>query len=559
MAFFDKLMPARFRGATISAKGSTGLVPFAQIADRSKFLKGDGTWGAISGGGDLLAANNLSDLASASTARTNLGVYSKDETAAQRNALAPRGGLAFDGTNGNGFTATLTGQSFATDPFSVSFVFRVPTSAPTTAAFLAFLASAFSANTANDFSIALESSGTLRFVLRGSPTSNANVGDLANFLTNFGGKVVHVVAVRPASGNLAVYINGVAQTLSFSTSGTPPTWQGSITSTYFVVGKYDSSTYPWNGTIYSASLYNLALALADVTEIAEIGGAVPYRFQFGSQANLITNVSRNSDFSAGATDWTPSGPGVTASVVSSALNVASAAGGDWLDLAAAYFGGVSWTIGKVFQLKFDVTNFTGGGFQALNSATGGSMWSPVTANGSYVKQWSTAANRYFRIAPVGATSWTWDNIVFSQVGAIAHYDADLQGVGYQLHDQSTNKLHALLTTTGVTWTKAVPMGYVKALSDGTTSAQALGGGTVLPANCQILRVRARSLSGTPSITLGTSSGGSQIVASVALSTTWKDLTIALTGGINTSAASLWMTASAANVVEVQLAYEQLPA
>ncbi len=31
------------------------------------------------------------------------------------------------------------------------------------------------------------------------------------------------------------------------------------------------------------------------------------------------------------------------------------------------------------------------------------------------------------------------------------------------------------------------------------------------------------------------------------------LTIALTGGINTTAASLWMTASAANVVEVQLA------
>lgn len=44
----------------------------------SKFLRedGDGTcsWQAIPGGGDLLAANNLSDLANAATARTNLGV-----------------------------------------------------------------------------------------------------------------------------------------------------------------------------------------------------------------------------------------------------------------------------------------------------------------------------------------------------------------------------------------------------------------------------------------------------------------------------------------------------
>lgn len=60
------------------AGGAIGAVPAPAIGDASKFLRGDGTFQAIAGGGDLLAANNLSDVDSATTSATNLGVGTGD-------------------------------------------------------------------------------------------------------------------------------------------------------------------------------------------------------------------------------------------------------------------------------------------------------------------------------------------------------------------------------------------------------------------------------------------------------------------------------------------------
>ncbi len=95
-------------GASLTALNASaitsGTVPAANLGSGSsittKFLRGDNTWQTISGGGDLLAANNLSDLASASTARSNLGLV------IGTNVLAPNGsGASLTALNASAITS----------------------------------------------------------------------------------------------------------------------------------------------------------------------------------------------------------------------------------------------------------------------------------------------------------------------------------------------------------------------------------------------------------------------------------------------------------------------
>ena len=100
-------------------------------------------------------------------------------------------------------------------------------------------------------------------------------------------------------------------------------------------------------------------------------------------------------------------------------------------------------------------------------------------------------------------------------------------------------------------TPAVPSldGSTRILATSSTNGnQQLYGTGVISGVAQILRVRARALSGTPTVTIGNASGGSQIVTSVALSTSWKNLTI-VSGGEITSTANLWAGSSSTDVVQ----------
>lgn len=62
-----------------------------------KLLRDDGTWAVIAGGGDMLAANNLSDLANIATAKTNLSLNNVTNTSDANKPVSTAQQTALDG------------------------------------------------------------------------------------------------------------------------------------------------------------------------------------------------------------------------------------------------------------------------------------------------------------------------------------------------------------------------------------------------------------------------------------------------------------------------------
>lgn len=508
-----------------------------------------------------------------------------------RNALRPRGGVAFYGSASTRITTPLAEQIIGTDPFSVSFVLTVPYSNTGSERGFLILGPQYDtiSGSNSQFYGTIESNGTLAFYVSGpGGTGDNNKAALASFRSTYAGKTVVVTAVRPASGSLVVYINGEAVTVTYTSAGTPPTWQGSITANYFTAGCVISGT-SYDGAIRSVSLYNLALSAAEAKEIYEMGGDVHFRYRFGSQV-----PRRSSDFSA-TSDSLTGGDGT----VTWAGNVDQDADGagvppsdNWARATRGATGQMyhGWikspgahAFGKVYRFKGDVflpsdspTPLTKWGVASVYNAGAGpldrfsinlALGSTASFDGliqnlgesgsSFIMgPHSAGAGVLYYNSIAAGEKYYVKNFVEWQVGAIVHWNLE-DGLGFILLDSTPNRKHGAMIGNVTHVSPQIGPAHVRR-SSATNGNEQLFGQVCIPANAQILRVRARSRTGTPTVTLGTSSGGSQVVASVALSTSWKDLTIALTGGmVGGSNISLWAGSNSTDVVDWDITWEPL--
>lgn len=502
------------------------------------------------------------------------GVTDPASLANKTNTLAPRGGAAFDGTSSQRVTAAISGQSVGTDPFSIHTIVSVPTSNPSASYGWGFLCG----NGPNDnvgqagtFEWSLNTSGQLRIYTRGdSGGSLSAIAFVNNVVSRFAGEDIQLTIIRNSTGSPTVYINGEAQALTGEVSQGGRTWQSSITANYVQLGWHTTSSLQV-GVTRSFTLYNLALSATDVQEIYELGGAVPERYKFGSQTELYGNPGFETAGAGGAdvfASWGESTSGAsTITRDTTDFQSGTASCKIFIDgsNSALEIGQPVVVAGKPHRLRFwakadaaasDLIKVDAGAAALIlgSQIPLTTSWQPFvfefTAVDSTVKfRRGTANNR---------TIWI-DTTSLVRLGAVVHLPLD-DGGGFQLRDVSTNALHALMTTTGVSHVRPLSGPFRARFTSSTNGNQQLGGQVVIPANSQILRVRAKASTGTPNVTLGTSSGGTQIVASVALSTAWQTLTIALTGGqVGSSNISLWAGSNSTATIDWDVAWEPLSA
>lgn len=507
--------------------------------------------------------------------------------AAARLSLSPRGGIALDGTTGAKATVALgAAGAIGSDPASLVMTMNAPNASGPGLAIISSSATGYAGT-----SLALLIIGT-SLVIQLGPDANYNRATIANFVTNFGGKITQLAFVRNASGNPDIYINGVLQIASFTTNGTPPTWQASLSATYLTIGTgYGGAEM--KSPIYSVSLYNLALSAADVQEIYELGGAVPERFKFGSQASLYS-----SNFSAGVDGWgTDSSRSVTGNIDQDADGAGLPPSNDWLKAAVTasapllytYRTGLSLARRSAFRIRATVVkNATVAMTHAYALSEVG-----VTAGATTIadKRQIVAAfsgaqavldgvvlvlNVVNGLAPVigtcnsagipngeatGSAIYLKD-VIIQQVGAVVHLPLD-DGSGLQLRDASTNQLHALMTTSGVSHLLTDTFQKRVQGSTNTNGNQQLLGQNVIPTHLsavQIIRIRARAASGTPTVTVGNASGGSQYVTSVGLTTSWKELTIVAAAGLIafTGSSAIWIGSNSTDIIYWDIVWEPMP-
>jgi hypothetical protein len=476
-----------------------------------------------------------------------------------RNALAPRGGVMFDGTANARVLAALPGQQIGLNPFSLVYVLSVPASNPTAEQFVSTLGYTNGNAPYDDVFVTINTVGALRVNHRFS--SADNVLTLASFVSSYAGKVV-IVAYSESPTARSLWVNGV---LAASAGGLT----GNVGTGGLVLNSPTTGN-PFTGTIHSATLYNLALSAADVLEIYELGGAVPERFKFGSQS--ADRVTTGRALSFGATDAAvglstigSGGSGIAQTGVAGArtggsgafyLRLVANGTGSFFTSAELAAGAVA--IGRALRVTGWGRRASAGGTLTINNVT-----VPATADWTYFSGegvQGTAHNG--ALAGVIAFNGTLndefhvDDVRIIPLGAVVHLPLN-DGAGLQLRDDSTNRLHALMTTTGVSHILpklggAFPLRFTTSTSG---NQQALGAACV-PLNVQVLRIRARTQSGTSTVSLGNASGGAQLVSAAALTTAWSVLTI-VGGSHITSTQNLWVNSNNANVIEWDIELEEL--
>jgi len=355
--------------------------------------------------------------------------------AAQRNALAPRQGLSFDGSN-VAATATLASAP-GTENVSVVFDFDIPTAG--TARGIFHLATARGITTAYELYAELSSANALTIYHKGT-TGGDYIGLFKDVSSGYSGRVKGVFT---RSGSTAVlYLNGVnasASTIGPVGSGA---WADTINGTLLTVGR-TGDVSPFTGVLALQVIENRAFSAAEVLALYQTGTVPASDINNASNTSLITGD--NSTFTGGVGSWTGIGAGsIVATAGKGVITCASYSDGAFLNNVTPL------VLGHRYKFIVDVSSLVGGTTLLFQDAYGNDI-STLTAGTNSIEFVASATTSGIKIIKGGgATQGSIDNVLFYNLGALVLPESNALGSGTTWRDVSGNAAN-ITWSSGVNW------------------------------------------------------------------------------------------------------------
>lgn len=496
----------------------------------------------------LAAANNLSDLADEAEARESIDVFSKSEVHTLNRTRQRSNGLSFDSVTANQriycALGNLAGQGesiydIGTNPFSLRMIFKVPDTTGVTRT-LAMISTSSSAIAADGFAVVLGSGilGIRKYGLTTSDYSSVSFADMVDYV----GEVVELLIVRTTSGILA-YVNGTAVgLLGPSSYGAGASMTGEIASSSYLVFGYGIGS-KFVGQLYGLTIFNYALSAAEASALAIHG--IDSSDTWANDNHLITNPN-NRTF-GGAVNW--ANVDLWSYDASGDLTISASAVGQKANLPSANMG--TFATGRKYQINFTTAN-TSGTFH-FKGSSGGLTFGTFNSNGNQHQTGTLEATSFGNLEVVTSVTGAADidDIVLKQAGAILDLDF-LQGGEYQVMDRSSNRKHATMVASPV-FLYPRRYGQVRFRCESALNTQFLGG-TCIPVNARIMAIVAYPSEDTPTIFLGTSSGASDLVASVGPLTAGARANLTLAAFFSTTG-NIWVKSDSSGRIDFTVIYE----
>jgi hypothetical protein len=458
------------------------------------------TLGTTSYGTALTVASATGAITATTTLADQGGTIS-----AQRNGLAPRQGLVFDGTTNGSFSAL---SAFGTGDFTYAAWIYVP-------------------STVSTYGPGLIGGGTSSFTLRvfnnfKLQTTLVDIADNAQSTSTVQAGKWNFVTYRRTGTSGYYGINGV-EDAAITDSGNYSlgcTLIGQINVGY-------GTNYVWNGSISGSLVFNRALSAAEVLALYQ--SSAPAGADYNAASNTAINTST----------VTTSGSGSISGTSASGF-AAIATAGYFVRSAPA----IAMRTGTRYRVVFTASVLTGTwNVYFSNGAAVGSATPLITAGVNTVEFTSLNANsNWVEFGCGGAGTLTVSSFTFVALGLLLAPDSNNAGAGLEWLDVSGNRAHIVLPTSGVTWSLPSSQQIVIEASTSTNGNQQLGGASLIDANKQ-WRIQSWTVNcstGTPTISLGNVSAGAQYNAVTVLAAGNNDITLVTRFP---STANLWVNSS----------------